>query len=262
MRAIGLLALLVAGTAGAADTTADLRFVACPVYRDTDSGAKSGCWLVDDPATGIRYDVSGAPSKPDWNHAVLVEGRASAAAINPCGGKLLDPVRTSIIDEPCTRYMLEAEGFSGRKFALPRRNVRPLYEQRQRPEAPYKPRTVTIPFDFGKSFIVYQLGDYYIDQAINYALDVQPAHVTVTGYAATTPVTISGRTLSEPATLARTRAELVARALVLRGVPTNSITVATATPTANGDEAFDGLREPSLRRVEVRVDPAPGVARP
>jgi outer membrane protein OmpA-like peptidoglycan-associated protein len=255
VKAIVAAALAAAFSGAANDTAHDLRFVACPTYRDTDAGAKSGCWLVDDPASGIRYDVSRAPSKPDWNAAVLVEGRQTGEAANPCGGVVLEPVRTSVLDQPCTRFMLEAEGYPGRKFTLPQRNVRPLYEERKRPDRPFAARTIMIPFDFGKAFIVYQLSDYYIDQAINYALDVQPARVTVTGFAASNPSVVSGKSLAEPEALAKTRAELVARALVLRGVPRAAITVATGAPSVRDDEAFDGLRAPSQRRVEVSVSP-------
>jgi outer membrane protein OmpA-like peptidoglycan-associated protein len=255
VKALAAIALATALGGAANDTAHDLRFVACPIYRDTDAGAKSGCWLVDDPASGIRYDVSRSPSKPDWNAAVLVEGRAGGDAANPCGGVVLDPVRTSVLERPCTRFVLEAEGFPGRKFTLPKRNVRPLYEERKRLERPFAARTIMVPFDFGKAFIVYQLSDYYIDQAINYALDVQPARVTVMGFAASTPSVVSGKPLAEPESLARIRAELVAKALVLRGVPRDAILVKTGAPSVRDDEAFDGLHASSQRRVEVSIFP-------
>jgi hypothetical protein len=255
VKALAALALVLAG-AGAAPEAAELRFVTCPIYRDTDSGAKSGCWLVDDPATGLRYDVSGAPSRPDWNRAVLVEGRRSATAgKGVCGGIALDPVRTAVLDQPCTRFVLAAEGFTGRRFALPRRNVRPLYEERRPAARPWGERRIAIPFDFGRHFIVYQLSDYYLDQAIAYALDVQPADVTVTGFARTEPMRVSGQLLAEPAALARERAEVVARALALRGVPPARIRIAVAPAAPSVDEAFDGLEGPSHSRVEVLVQP-------
>ena len=73
-----LTALTVGCMMSTACAAAELvRFVACPVYRDTDAGKKSGCWLADDPATGRRYDVSQSPTKPDWNFEVLVEGRVA-----------------------------------------------------------------------------------------------------------------------------------------------------------------------------------------
>ena len=86
-----------------------------------------------------------------------------------------------------------------------------------------------------------------------------PAHITVTGYAQTDPIAVSGQNMAEPVPLARERAELVAKALEMRGVPAAAITVTTAPPGESDDPAFDGLHGPSMRRVEVRIEP--GVAR-
>ena len=87
MRKLALLAALcTATTAQAAQDAAGLvRYVACPIYRDTDAGRKSGCWLADDRETGKRWDVTESPYKPDWNFAVLVEGKPSANTAQPCG---------------------------------------------------------------------------------------------------------------------------------------------------------------------------------
>jgi hypothetical protein len=100
-----LLPLLLAAGAPQAET---VRFVTCPIYRDTDSGKKSGCWLADQHESGRRFDVSRAPSKPDWNHEVLVEGRVAGGTPGNCGGEVVDPVRTSILPGVCTRHMLPA----------------------------------------------------------------------------------------------------------------------------------------------------------
>ena len=248
------IAALLAGPAAAAGDA--LRFVACPIYRDTDAGKKSGCWLADDPATGTRHDVTSSPTKPDWNFAILVEGRPASAAGNPCGGILLDPVRVSVLHEPCTRFLLEGEGFAGRKFTLPRRNVRPLYEAHDAPAKPFAARAFVIPFDFGSSFVTYQLTDYYLDAALSYAIDIQPARVTITGYAATNGSRVSDRVLAEPPKLADERATLVARALALRGVPSDRIVIhAAGQDTIVDGEAFDTLPEASRRRVELYIEP-------
>lgn len=256
-RRLAALALLLATGAQAASAP-ELRFVGCPVYRNVDAGKKSGCWLVENPASGVRYDVSTSPTKPDWNHAILVEGRAAAIQqTEACGGAVLDPVRVSILPHGCTRTMLPAEGYKGRKFALPRRNVRPLYEERQRPATPFTPRTFVIPFDYGSDFVTYQLSDYYIDQAVNYALDVQPARVNVIGRAATRADVVSGTRLQEPPTLADARATKIAEWMRLRGVPADRLYVSTTHAyTTSDDPAFDGLAEPSRRRVVVEVVPA------
>lgn len=255
-------ASLLVGVAALAASTAQeeaqtLRFVTCPIYRDTDAGKKSGCWLADDPATGMRYDVSSAPSKPDWNFSILVEGRLDPDGGNPCGGKVLDPVRVSVLDQPCTRFMLEAEGYAGRKFALPRRNVRPLYEVRSRPAAPYAERRFSIPFDFGSSFITYQNGDYFLDQMINYALDVQPAVIRISGHVQTQSDTSSMQGYTEPEALAARRAEVVRQALILRGIDPKRIVAWNAPTEPQNNEAFDGLAGPDKRRVDVVVTPDP-----
>lgn len=237
----------------ASDAREAVSFVACPIYRDTDAGRKSGCWLADDPASGVRYDVTASPTKPDWNHAILVEAFVSREKGNPCGGVLLDPVRVAVLDDACTRHILPAENFAGRRFALPRRNVRPLYEARPAVAKPYAAKTFVIPFDFGSSFVIYQLTDYYLDAAINYALDIQPAEVTITGFAATGAESLSGRVLREPQALAKSRADAMARAFRLRGVTVARI--ATGRSSSSDDEAFDGLDAPSFRRVEIMIRP-------
>ena len=59
MKRIATLLMLAAPVAAHAEDTRNLvRFVACPIYRDADSGRKSGCWLATDPASGIRYDLA------------------------------------------------------------------------------------------------------------------------------------------------------------------------------------------------------------
>ena len=232
-----------------------LRFVSCPVYRDTDAGRKSGCWLVSDPASGIRYDVTAAPTKPDWNHAVLVEGKIAAEAGDFCGGTVLDPVRVSVLEDGCTRHMLKAEGYKGRKFALPERNVRPLYQLRKRPDKPYVEGRFTIPFDYRSSFITYQIADYYLDATINYALDIQPARIEISGVAQTKARSVSGIKVVESNKLAVQRADVVRRALILRGISPTQIHIVGEAQAPFVPAAFDGLPWPAARRVDILVRP-------
>jgi outer membrane protein OmpA-like peptidoglycan-associated protein len=255
-----LLLVAVAATNVGAAQAASVRFTACPVYRDTDSGRKSGCWLAEDPATGTRYDITAAPTKPDWNFAVLVEGAPAAVQSDPCGGVILDPARVSVLsDTPCTRFMLPAEGYTGRTFALPARNVRPLYEARQAPAKPFAEKRFTVPFDFGSSFVAYQLADYYVDAAINYALDTRPARVVIAGHAQTGPATVSGVRLAEPGALAAERADVIRRAFVMRGVDPKRISFAETPVAAPYDPApFDGLTTAQDRRVDIAIIPETG----
>jgi outer membrane protein OmpA-like peptidoglycan-associated protein len=233
-----------------------VRFIGCPIYRDTDNGKKSGCWLADDAASGRRFDVSQAPSKPDWNHEVLVEGKVSAVAGDPCGGVVLEPVRTSILPGECTRHMLPAESYKGRPFVLPKRNVAPMSAARAVPPGPYTPTSFHLFYDFDRDFLIYQYDDYLLDQAITWIRAARPASITVTGYAATDPASVSGRIIAEDPAIARRRADRVAEALVRLGIDKRIITVRARGGAAPIDvETADGLAEPSRRRVDILVRP-------
>lgn len=206
----GLLAALSAGAVQAQETGELVRFIACPIYRDTDFGRKSGCWLADDYASGARYDVTESPYKPDWSREVLVEGRVSSEAPDACGFPVLNPVRTSVLEGSCPRHMLPDEGYPGRKYTLPERNIAPLAVARPIPPGPYGQRTFTLYFEFDKDFLVYQYDDYLIDQAVTWIRAANPKRLVVTGYAATQPEKVSGREIAESPEIARARAETVA----------------------------------------------------
>ncbi len=242
-----------------ASSTPEISFIACPVYRDTDAGRKSGCWLADDAGSGIRYDVTPSAAKPDWNLAILVEGRASATRANPCGGAVLDPVRVSVLeDRPCTRHMLPAEGFPGRKYVLPARNVQPLSVARPGPKPPFANRTFHLTFDWNSSFIAYQREDFLLDQAISWIRGVPHGRITVTGYAALAPRTVSGEAMSEDAAIASERAQRVAEALFRLGIAREQIVVRDGgNGAAIPDADTDGLGEPARRRVDISVELTP-----
>jgi hypothetical protein len=249
------LTLALASISSAAAIGAEpLRFVSCPIYRDTDAGRKSGCWLTDDAPSGNRYDISQSPTKPDWNYAVLIEGVVAAKQDKACGGIVLDPVRVSVLAESCTRHMLPAESYSGRRFVLPARNVRPMSEARPVPPKPWSDRVFTLVFDYNRSFAVYQLDDYLLDQAITWIRAVHPRQIIITGYAATTPVEVSGRSLAEKPEIADARAEFAAESLRRLGVDPRILVVQTRLAAQPAPaEGADGLTEPSRRRVEIDV---------
>jgi hypothetical protein len=254
MRTPAALAFCLFVSASVLATEEEMRFVSCPIYRDADAGRKSGCWLTDHAVSGTRYDISLAPTKPDWNYAVLVEGRVSQKQDGACGGVVMDPVRVSVLAESCTRHMLPAEGYPGRKFVLPPRNVRPLSEARPVPPKPWTDRVFSMVFDFNRSFAVYQLDDYLLDQAITYIRAVKPKRIIITGYAATTPAEISGTAFAEKPEVANDRAEFALESLRRLGVDPAIIEVHTklkAEPRAV--EGADGLIEPSRRRVDIDV---------
>lgn len=255
MRAAALF-LALGSTAAAAQPAAEqLRFITCPVYRDTDAGKKSGCWLADRAADGLRYDVTRSPTKPDWNYAILVEGIERSDVSGNCGGIVLDPVRVSVLsDQKCVRHMLPAEGYAGDDFVLPERNVRPVSEVRPAPPRPFTDKSFAIPFDFDSPFIVYQLSDYLFDEAVTYIRGVNPRQVVVTGWAATDPAYVSGQRIAEDAALARERAEMIAESLRRMGVPGENIETRWRTGAQPAPiDGADGLVEPSRRRVDIDV---------
>ena len=89
--------MLLAADAATAQTDFR-RFVTCPIYRDTDAGRKSGCWLGTQVETSQRFDVSNSPDKPLVGRQMLVEGVVSNEK-DICGGTVLQPVRISVLQE-------------------------------------------------------------------------------------------------------------------------------------------------------------------
>jgi hypothetical protein len=253
MRRLLALALLTTplAAASASDASQAVRFVACPIYRDTDAGLKSGCWLATDPETGVQWDVTMSPYKPDWNFAVLVEGVADEASDRPCGARVLEPVRTSRLASSCTRHMLPAEGLPGRKFVLPARNIRPLTNPPPPPPGPYKERTFTLFFEFDRSFVVYQYGDYLLDQAAHWIRATNPKRLVVTGYAASEREVVSGLEIAERAEVAAERAAVVALSLgrLFPGLPIETRAITGAAVNDHPDS--DGIAPQSQRRVEI-----------
>lgn len=233
-----------------------VQFVSCPVYRDTQNGRKSGCWLADNPETGIRYDVTQSASKPDWNYAVLVEGLTAEGDEQLCGGQVLEPVKTSILfGESCPAHMLPAEGFEGRFFTLPPRTVAPLAVPRRDLEGPFEDKTFHLFFDYNQDFIIYQYTDFLLDQAITWIRAAQPQHFTITGFADTERRTISGRVLSERPGIAQDRAEMIKEALLRVGIREDQINLEFNTnPQPVDVEGADGILSASRRRVDIRAE--------
>ena len=114
--------------------------------------------------------------------------------------------------------MLPAEAYKGKPFVLPPRNVRPVSEARPAVQPPFTERSFYLLYDFNRDFIVYQLDDYLLDQAITYIRGVKPKKIIVTGYAAMTPETVSGRKIAETVDIAKRRAQSITEALVRLGV--------------------------------------------
>ena len=216
----GLLALM---TVSAVQAAADIvEFVSCPVYRDARAGKKSGCWLADAPESGIRFDISASPVKPDWNYAVLVQGQITDNS-DACGGKVLNPVRVSVLSEPCPQYRLPAEGYPGTPFVRPANIVKPLSVDRAPLTGPFEDKQFHVFFDYNKSFLTYQFGDYQLDEAAYWILQAKPSRVVITGFADTHGITVSGHELREKELIAQDRADIIVTSLLRLGVPEGAV---------------------------------------
>jgi outer membrane protein OmpA-like peptidoglycan-associated protein len=237
----------------AADAPKPVSFIACPVYRDTNQGRKSGCWLADDHESGLRYDIGGGRAKPQIGHEVLVEG-VVASSPDVCGGTVLAPVFTAVLETRCPSVMLPPENYSGRAFQVSAKSVLPPMDvERPLPPPPYQSQQWVIQFNFQSDFLLYQYSEVILDAAARYITASGAKRIEVTGFAATKSIQVSGRTLSESSTLAKSRAESVAEALRRLGVDPRLMRVSwrgDPKPIASGD----GLDEPSKRRVTIRAE--------
>ncbi len=154
----------------------------------------------------------------------------------------------------CPRKVLPAEGYPGRMPKFSDRYVMPLSYDRDLPPPPYKTRTFSPTFDFNSSFVIFNHSDYAIDQAIAYIKASESKRVVVTGWAATEPVTISGKTLVESVDIARERLDVVVANLTGMGVPEEIIEKRVETGTETSDTEYaSGLIESSRRRVDIKV---------
>lgn len=248
-----LLAGTAAATAADTDTDTTVRFLACPVYRDTDAGRKSGCWLGTDGATGRRYDVSDAPFKPWVGRMMLVEGEI-AATPDICGGTPLAQVRVAVLDERCPEAVIPAEGYPSKPSVVPANAMAPLSVPRAPPAPPYARRQYQVEFTFGDDRLMYQHVEVTIEKAALYA-KASGATVDVLGAADTVGFTASGRRMREPAALAAARAAAVREALVRLGVPTARIRVHADLHPATLPDWPAALALSSRRRATITVVP-------
>lgn len=259
-----IVALLCCAHGAAAAQTPDaaqtVSFIACPIYRDTDAGRKSGCWLADDPRSGVRYDIGAGPVKPQVGRAVLVEGVTTTEPSDPCGGAVLTPVRIAVLPESCERTIIAADDHPGRPYKSPPEQLRPASEPRMLPPPPYDTRVFTIYFEHGRDFLIYQYAEMILEKIMLYAKASQARHITIEGFAASDPWTLNGPrgpwTVREPARLAQTRADMVAEALRRLGVPPETLQVSAHSPAAVDPTLENGkLPEASKRRVVITITP-------
>ena len=156
--------------AAAAPATQGVKlFVGCPVYRDSDSGRKSGCWLVTDLADCARYDVTLGRIKPILGRKILVEGIVSTRETNACGARVLEPVNVSVLDAQCKAHLIPAEGHPGHRFVLPKDVMQPTHVPRKLPTPPYEPQSYTIEFELASDFLLYQYSEVILERAALFA---------------------------------------------------------------------------------------------
>jgi outer membrane protein OmpA-like peptidoglycan-associated protein len=250
--------LFFSSSAHANATSADApkveRYIACPVYRDTDAGRKSGCWLATDLASGVQYDVTDALIKPILGREILVEGVITQRDQGMCAAPILEPVSVSVLDTECKGHVIPAENASGRKFALPPKTLQPTWVERKPPPSPYATREYTMYFELNSDFLLYQHSEVIIDEAITFIRASRPKRVLVTAYADTAGFTASGRELREQLAVAEGRAKMLTEALLRLGVPKAQIITGWRGDPAPDAWAEIGLAQASKRRAVIRVE--------
>lgn len=223
-------------------------FIACPIYRDTDAGRKSGCWLATELSSGVQYDVTDALIKPILGKEILVEGVVSENDPGSCGAPILEPVFVSILQSECKPHLIPAEGFPGRRFALPARVPRPV------PPPPYDSREYTVYFELDSDFLLYQHSEIIIDDAVTYIRASKPRRIAITGYADTRGFEASGRHLQENIDIATARANMLLEALLRLGVAKSIISTESRGDPQPDVRAQEGLVHSSKRRGTIRVE--------
>lgn len=265
LRATGwflLLAVLVPVASHASPNEAPVggeakRFIGCPVYRDTDSGRKSGCWLVTDTQSGFRFDLQQAFTKPQLGQEILVEGHlpeAGKRSAADCGGWVLERARVSVLPGRCPAIMLPAEDFAGRRFEVPASAMTPNHLPQPQPPQPWVSREFQIFFDFGSDYLRYQHAEVILQEAVRLAQLGGARKIHITGYAATEPTEVSGRVIREATALANARAQMASEALRRLGWPRDKMTVRSDIHPVSLPDATLEHAQASLRRVSIRVD--------
>lgn len=256
MRTLALAALGIAlsSAQAAQGQQQSLAFVSCPIVRDTSSVP---CWLSDFDGQryylGIQTDVSADFNPPSLGHKVLVEGTVAASGQEICGGRVLDPVKVSVLPElsPECNALLMAED----RYELPFEAPRPPGPSRGRlaftpppppplPEAPFPERTFTVPYDFDGT-VNFQ-SPRFLTPALTYARHVGASRIEITGYRSAV-VLSTDEVVSERERLGTIRAEQVARLLQGAGLTEPEYVVRGVDQPETGG--------PELRRVTIRVIP-------
>lgn len=229
-------------------------FIACPIYRDTDAGRKSGCWLADDAHSGTRYDVTEALIKPLLGREVLVEGVIKNRDTQSCGGVIMEPVSVSVLESTCKAHLIPPEDHPSRRFILPAKTLQPANVPRVAPPPPYETREYSIYFELHGDFLLYQHSEVIIDEAVTYITAAKPKRIVVTGYADTRGFNTSGRTIKESKQVAHARAAMLTEALLRLGVDKKLIVQRASGEAPDDAMTQQGLKHAAKRRATLRVE--------
>jgi hypothetical protein len=276
--ALVTLAMAGAVIAAAAPLAERRNFVACPMIQDTDTVP---CWLAEYQGElyflGIQTD-SGGWGPPWLGHQVLVEGRL-AGGPRICGGIALTsdygtstppsgtadgrplptPPVVSVMREldPSCNTLLPADPrfqIAGRRGPGPNTAASALRRPPPPPgpplvSPPFVAKTFTLTYEFDSELATRTIGEAL--NAVQYARVVKAREITIVGHRGSTLLS-DGSLAQEIPTMARLRAQELARTLRKLGLPT------TSTLTVRWDtqlEAANGVNDPDRRRAEIAVTP-------
>ena len=226
--AVAVFCLTAVGMGQAEAAGKRMVFVTCPVLRNT----ALPCWMARykgelyfvDP----QADLASGIMTPEFNHKMLVEGRRGSGP-RVCGGVPLTDVHVSVLPDldPDCNVMLPSEGYadppaersagpSGVKGAVP-----PAPPPRRPPPAPlappFKAQAFNAVFDADTDRL-WQEAQQAITAAARLANAAKAAKVRVVGYRAAIGLSDGGTFVERPG-LAQHRAEAVAQALKVVGLP-------------------------------------------
>lgn len=236
------------------DNKSHISFVTCPVYRDTDAGPKSGCWLGVERETGLQFDITGALTKPFSDRAVLVEGVIKNTGSEMCGATVLEPIRVSVLlDESCPSRLIPAEGYPGRRFTPPKSRMQPNTVPRVLPSPPFDKTEFDILFNFNSDFLNYQYSEVILEAVSLLIKAAEPDSVVIIGTAATNTYTLDDREFKEPGDLAKRRADMVYLALTRLGIEEKILTIKTDLRPSAIEHYSGGLAEETKRRVDIKL---------
>jgi|HigsolmetaAR201D_1030396.scaffolds.fasta_scaffold00689_16 outer membrane protein OmpA-like peptidoglycan-associated protein len=249
--ASGLALLGAACTAIAATPDRYLSFVTCPIIRDTELP----CWLAEYEGElyflGMQGDSASAFNSPQLKHRALIEAKVGSGE-RICGGIPLESVHVSVmqeIDSSC-ETILPAEGFTPPPYERgPGPAVRPHpAAPRKDPAPPYTAQEYVLEFEFDNEFLA-RRNTRKLEELVRFVELSKARAVRIEGTRAISLLS-DGTRLVESETIAKRRAERVARILVDLGIPTSMIETRWSAEPLPGN----GIDDYTRRRVTIRVE--------